>query len=253
MSKRKTAVIVDDEPIAIDVIVAYLKSCPDIELIGTFEKSRDAAAKIPELKPDLLFLDIQMPVLNGFELIEAIIDKHNPYIIFTTAYDQYALQAFEVNAIGYLLKPFSKEKFDKALARFLNPPGKDDELYSGIVNLLSGLKPGQYSDKIIIREQKKIFYLPVTAIIYFEASGDYVSVVTAGKTYLINDSLSALEKKLSPQAFVRIHRSSIINTAQVKAFIPYFNSEYKIVMSNDVTLKMSRNYRDNLLRAFPEL
>ncbi len=255
MKNKITAVIVDDELLSIDVVEAYLKSFPEIEVIGTFNRSSEAVAAIPELKPDLLFLDIQMPVLSGFELIESIIGAVNPYIIFITAYDQYALKAFEVNAIGYLLKPFEKAKFDNTVNKFLVQHSKPDgDLYDGILKMLQQRPaPETRLKRIIVKNAKKIFYIPVSEIVYFEASGDYVKAVTEKDSHLVNYSLSQLESQLPAANFIRIHRSFLINAKQAREFIPYFNGEYQIVMSNRDTVKMSRNYKDNLRKFFPEL
>lgn len=255
MKPKITAVIVDDEPLSIDVIEAYLKPFAEIEIIGKFSRSSEAAEAIPKLNPNLLFLDIQMPVMDGFELIETIIGQVNPYIIFTTAFDQYAIKAFDVNAVGYLLKPFDREKFNAAVAKFLNQfSGKpDDTVYDNILSLL-GQRPLNTSLKrIMVKDAKKIFYIPVSEIIHFEASGDYVKAVTSTASHLVNYTLSQLESQLSVKDFVRIHRSHIINVKQVKEFVPYFNGEYQVVMANRDTVKMSRNYKDNLRKIFPEL
>lgn len=256
MNPTITAVIVDDEALSVSVIKALLKAFPEIELIATFTKSTQAAAQLPELKPELLFLDVQMPALDGFELLSRIEGSINPYVIFTTAFDQYAIRAFEVNAIGYLLKPFDKDKFELAVRKFLDryrSTPKEEHLYSDLLQLLRDRQtPAAQPDRIMIRESRRIFYLPVPEVCYFEASGDYVKVVTPDKTHLINDSLTALEQRL-PQGFVRIHRSFIINTDMVTEFLPYFNGEYKVVMRNKDIVKLSRSYKENLTRIFPEL
>lgn len=252
-----TAVIVDDESLSISVIETYLKAFPEISLVGKFTKSGQAVDKIIALQPDLLFLDVQMPVMNGFELLEAIEGEYNPYVIFTTAFDQYAIKAFEVNAIGYLLKPFDAGKFNNALNKFLlryNSHATSSNMYAGLLKMLQEQQQSAtWLERIMIKDLQRIFYIPVTEVFYFEASGDYVKVVTAEKVHLVNESLAALEQKLSPQQFIRIHRSFIINTEQVAEFIPYFNGEYKLVMRNKDTLKMSRNYKHNLTRIFKEL
>ncbi|WP_118949694.1 LytR/AlgR family response regulator transcription factor [Taibaiella helva] len=256
MKARITAIIVDDELLPADVIEEYLKDFPEIALAGRFTKSRQAAEKILALQPDLVFLDVQMPVMNGFELLDAIAGKHDPYVIFTTAYDQYAIRAFEVNAVGYLLKPFDRDKFGQAVRRFLerHSSGREQHLYDDLLRILRERQtPATYLDRIAIKEAQRIFYLPVADILYFEAAGDYIKVITAQGYHLINDSLGALEQKLDPQQFIRIHRSHIIQAGQVQEFIPYFNGEYKVVMRNKDTLKMSRNYKQNLSRVFRDL
>ncbi len=256
MDTRFRTIIVDDEQLSIDVITDYIKAFPALDVVATCTKSRQAIDKILELKPDLLFLDIHLPVINGFQLIEAIIEKHNPYIIFTTAFDKYAVRAFEVNAIGYLLKPFDKEKFAAAVNKFLtyNRQTNTHDLYDGIVKMLDEKQKAEnYATRVLIKEQKKIFYLPLSDIQHFEAKGDYIKVVSEKKSYLVNDSLAALELRLSPQEFIRIHRSIIVNASYITEFIPYFNHEYHLVMRNGEMLKMSRHYRENLLRVFTDL
>lgn len=256
MNHKITAVIVDDEALPAEVIEVYLKAFPEISLTGKFSRSKSAVEKIIALQPDLLFLDVQMPVMNGFQLLEALGDRHRPYVIFTTAHDQYAIRAFEVHAIGYLLKPFDQEKFNRVVQRFLEQyTGKSSaHLYEGLLKLLQEKQqPPAYLDKIMIKDVQRIFYIPLTDVLYFEASGDYVKVVTAKQSHLIHESMVALEQKLPPQQFIRIHRSFIINAGQVQEFIPYFNGEYTIVMRNKINLKMSRSYKDNLKRIFREL
>ncbi len=256
MNPKITALIIDDEALSIGVIESYLSAFPEIELIGKFTKSRHALDKIAMLKPDLLFLDVQMPVMNGFQLLQALEGRHDPYVIFTTAFDQYAIQAFEVNAVGYLLKPFDQEKFNHALNRFLERygyPTAGGNVYAGLLKMLQEQQPASRRDKIMIKDQQRIFYIPADDVLYFEASGDYIKVVTAAKTYLLNDSLTEMEAKVSSQQFIRIHRSCIVNAEQIAEFIPYFNGEYKIVMRNKDVVKMSRNYKDNLTRIFKEL
>lgn len=255
MHPELTAVIVDDEALAIGVIESYLRDFPSVTIKGTFTASKKAAGMIPALKPDLLFLDVQMPAMDGFQLLDAIAGAHQPYIIFTTAYDRYAIQAFEVNALGYLLKPFDREKFGKVMDRFLHQYGKSSEhAYKQLLELLRERQQAvDYPDKIMIRELQRVFYLPLDEVCYFEAAGDYVKVLADRRQYLVHDSLQALEQKLSPEQFLRIHRSHLVNTSQIQEFIPYFNGEYTLVMKNGATLKMSRNYKENLRRAFPGL
>lgn len=256
MKSKVTAILVDDESLSMDVITAYLKPYKDITIAGAFSRSSDAVEAIIRLKPDLLFLDINMPVLNGFQLLEALIGKHDPYIIFTTAFDQYAIKAFEVNAIGYLLKPFDRKKFDAVIEKYfsISNARPDAAVYESLVKMLRE-KPAvpEYLDQFMVKTAQKIIYVPAEEVYYITASGDYVTLVTVSGQHIISTSLAALEAQLSPEQFVRIHRSAIINTKQVKEFIPYFNGEYHVVMRNSDTLKMSRNYKENLARVFKGL
>lgn len=256
MLHNYTAILVDDEPLSFGVIENYLLSFDQIRVTGKYTESRAALSAILSLKPDLLFLDIQMPQMNGFELIEALGSQHNPYIIFTTAFEQYALQAFEVNALGYLLKPFAKDKFAKAVQKFLafQESSQENAILTGLAKILSSQKENTgFLDKIMIREARKVFFIPVSDIICFEAAGDYVKVYTGHKNYLMNGSLQALESALPPQQYVRIHRSHIININRVKEFIPHLNGEYQVVMQDGPLLKMSRNYKDRATEFFKGL
>lgn len=256
MNHSYTAILVDDEALSLTVIEDYLKAFPEIRVIGRFTKSRQAAEKIAALKPDLVFLDIQMPVMNGFELLEAIAGAHDPYIIFTTAFEQYAIKAFDFNTIGYILKPFDRQRFEQCIQKFLRHRQSDKEntALKELAALLKKAAPEQeHLEHIMIKEASKIFYIPISDVIYFEAAGDYVRVMLSDRHYLINESLAMLEQKLSPQQFSRIHRSHIINIKQVKEFIPLFNGVYNLVMNNRQELKLSRTYKDNLGKIFKGL
>lgn len=242
--KSYKAILVDDELLSLTVLEEYLKDFPEIEIVEKFTKSKQALDAIVQNKPDLVFLDIQMPRLNGFELIEAFIKQHNPYIIFTTAFSEYAVKAFEVNAIGYLLKPINKEKLKHCIDKFHHYQKEEnrDEWFSKIQNLIR--QKDDYLDKIAIKEAKRVFFLPTDEIIYFEANGDYVKIYTLDKEYVVSESLTSFEKRLNPEKFCRIHRSYIINSKEVKEFQPFFNGEYSVVMNNNVSLKMSRHYKE---------
>jgi len=256
MKHKYSTIIIDDESLSISVIEKYMLNFPEIEVVGKFTKSRAALEAILTLKPDFIFLDIQMPVLNGFELIEKILPHHQPFIIFTTAFDQYAIQAFDMNAIAYLLKPIQKDKFNLAVSKAISQLElkNKDFLYESLLLALKA-KPHQndYLNKIMIKEVNRIFYLDVENIIYFETFGDYLKVFTNDKFYIIHESLVSVEKKLNPDHFIRIHRSHLIQVNQIKEFQPHFNGEYNIVMKNGMTLKLSRNYKENLSRLFTGL
>lgn len=252
---KVTALIVDDEALSIDVISAYLKPFQSIEIVGKFTKSKLALEEIKKIKPDLLFLDIQMPKLTGFELIEAVLLDYCPQIIFVTAFDQYAIKAFETNALGYVLKPIDEQKFKIAVAKVLLQIEQNNQsVYQNLKQLLHSNAVAQtYLNRILIKEPNRLFYIPTNEILCFEASGDYVTVVTSQKNYLINESLIALEEKLNPNDFIRIHRSTVLNINKIKEFKPYFNGEYILVLANEKQVKLSRNYKENFNRIFKEL
>lgn len=251
-----SALIIDDEKLSRDVVKLYLEKHPDIRIIGECANGIDALNSILTKAPDLIFLDVQMPDLNGFELLRELEADKTPMIIFITAYDQFALKAFEVNATGYLLKPFEQGRFDatveKAITLFRQR--QKPELEARIRSLLadyeqwkaSSLKTVSYLSRILIRESKKAFFLKTADILYFEAFGDYVRACTAEKKHLFQDSLQHLESCLDPRQFIRIHRSAIVNIDAIKEMHPHFNGEYQVILKNDTQLKLSRSYKDNL-------
>ena len=246
------AIIVDDEELSRDVIRAFLKDQDNIEVIAECSNGLDTLQTIVDTRPDLVFLDIQMPDLNGFQVIKELPADIKPLYIFVTAYDKYALHAFDVSAIDYLLKPFTQERFNtavaKAVSQILN--SRQSEFNKAVENLLviySDLKlkdlKKEYLNRILVRENKKIFLVPLREVYCLEASGDYVRLHLKNKNHLINDSLNNLETKLNPDQFTRIHRSAIINKEMIKEFIPHFNGEYIIVLENNMQVKLSRTYK----------
>ena len=243
------AIIADDESLARNVIRKYLEAFPQIEVAAECENGLVALNKINELSPDLVFLDIQMPDMDGLSMLSQLISP--PMIIFTTAYNQYAIQAFELNAIDYLLKPFDHQRFAQAIHKMLEQhasPSSVENKLNKIQNTLDRiLLPGKsFATRILIKEKNGYSFLKVQDIIWFEADGDYVKIHTAGKTHLKNSSLNELETKLNPQTFVRIHRSTIVNIAYIKEMKPYFNGEYNLHLTNGEKLKLSRSYKDKL-------
>ncbi len=245
--------IIDDEQLAIDVIAEYLKPRVEFEITGKYTKPKQAIEQILKQKPDLLFLDIKMPGADGFEILQSVIHAHKPYVIFTTAFDQYAIKAFEVNAVGYLLKPIDKEKFNEALARLLTlyKANQLESLYSGITNLIAQKpEPDKFLERVMVKDPRSIQFIEVKDILYFEAAGDYVKAVSRSAEKIISYTMTQLEGELSPELFQRIHRSHIVNIKEIREFEPHFNGEYVLNVSNGAKLKMSRNYKENLSRIF---
>lgn len=237
----KKVIIVDDEDPARALVKEYLADYENLILLDECNNGVDAVKSINGFKPDLVFLDIQMPGLTGFEVLKKL--DHMPQIIFATAYDEYAFQAFQVHALDYLLKPYTRERFAEAI-RLLEQ--RSENYLSQIQNLIGSLNEQEtYLDNLLVSVRQKLINIPAKDIIRIEANGDYASLVTSEKNYLSNYGISALEKKLDPKHFTRVHRSAIINVNYIKEVYKY-PSVYEVVMINDEVVKVSRSYLDNI-------
>jgi len=246
------ALVIDDEPLAREMIREMLEGESEVEIIGECANGREAVDAIRAMRPDLIFLDIQMPELGGFEVLEALKTEEVPYIIFATAYDQYAVRAFEVHALDYLLKPFDRERFEASWKRakaFIRE-GRFNERDQHILALLQELKAGpRYLERLVIKTEGRVFFLDVDEICCIESEGNYVRVYNGKKTYLLRETISGLESQLDPKKFLRIHRSSIVRIDKIKELQPWFHGEYHVVLENGKQLTLSRNYRANLQEA----
>ncbi|WP_299211747.1 LytTR family DNA-binding domain-containing protein [uncultured Aquimarina sp.] len=236
----KKVIIIDDEAAARKLIKEYLLDFPELVLLGEANNGVDAVKMINEFRPDLVFLDIQMPGMTGFDVLTHI--EEIPQIIFSTAYDKYALQAFEVHAIDYLLKPYTRERFKIAVER-LTDHSKESAIRPLTESLL--MDRNNYPERILVQSQNKLITIAVEEIIRVEAYGDYSKLITIEGTYLSNFGISVLEEKLDPSVFIRVHRSSIINLNKVKELNKYTKS-YDIVMHNQDVVRVSRGYMDNI-------
>jgi len=231
------ALIVDDEELARKLLREMLGSHPEIEIAAECGNGMEAVKAAGEHKPDLLFLDVQMPKLTGFDVLE-LIDRHNVSVIFVTAYDQYAMKAFEVHAVDYLLKPFSRERFEAALERAKRQKPKK-EVDAG--ELAAAARPaGEYAERIVVKDGTKVTLIPVLKLDYAEALDDYVSLVTEGKKHLKQQTISGLELALDPKLFVRIHRSYLVNLERVTRIEPYGKDSKVAILTNGVRLPVSR-------------
>ncbi|MGH9425726.1 MAG: LytR/AlgR family response regulator transcription factor, partial [Terriglobia bacterium] len=232
-----------------------LQDDPQVTIVGESCNGREALEAIRTHSPDLIFLDVQMPELGGFEVLEAL-GKEIPRVIFVTAYDQYAVRAFEVHALDYLLKPFDQERFDiswqRARAQILRDRnGGTDQR---ILALLEEMKAGnKYLERLVIKASGRIYFLETTEIDWIEAEGNYVSVHSAKKSHLLRETISSLESQLDPKKFLRIHRSSIVRIDRIQELQPWFHGEYRIILQNGTQLTLSRNYRDKLQEALGKL
>ena len=234
----KKVIIVDDEKAGRILIKEYLADFKDLILLEEANNGVDAVKIINKFKPDLVFLDIQMPGMTGFDVLTHL--EEMPQIIFSTAYDEYALKAFEVHAVDYLLKPYTKERFAKAIEKL--PKDKFQNTTESLTNTLL-LDQTNYPEKILVQHQNKLVTIAINDIIRIEAFGDYSKIITENKTFLSNFGISQLEEKLTDAIFLRVHRSSIININKIKELDKYGKS-YDITMINKDVVRVSRGYMD---------
>ena len=226
----------------------YLSKDSDIEIVAECSNGQEAIEAIKEYNPQLVFLDVQMPETDGFDVLAAVDAQHPPTFIFVTAHDQFAIKAFEVNAFDYLLKPFSVERLETTLKRAKAQIKKQENLTTEnrLLMLLSELKSGtQYLNRLTIKDRGKIIFVSIDEVEVIEAQGNYLEVDT-GVTHLIRMRLHQLESKLDPEKFIRIHRSTIVNIDRIKEMHPLFNGDQTILMQSGKKLTMTRNYRDKL-------
>ncbi|TYA92299.1 LytR/AlgR family response regulator transcription factor [Seonamhaeicola marinus] len=235
----KKVIIVDDEASGRQLIKEYLQNYKDLILLGEANNGVDAVKLINEFKPDLVFLDIQMPGMTGFDVLTHL--EELPQIIFSTAYDQYALKAFEVHAIDYLLKPYTKKRFKTSIEKLYN--NSNNKVRPLAESLL--LEESQYPKRILVQSQNKLVTLSLEDVVRIEAYGDYSKIIVNDYSYLSNYGISTLEEKLNNNIFIRVHRSSIINLNKVKELNKYTKS-YDVTMLNGDVVRVSRGYMDNI-------
>jgi two-component system, LytTR family, response regulator len=239
------AIIIEDESPAREIIKSFLKDFPDIELLGEFSDGFEGFKGINTLKPDLIFLDIQMPKLTGFELLELLDEA--PMIIFTTAYDQFAIKAFERNATDYLLKPFSRERFKSAIQKAYVKIEKSEDNIKEYSNLVKQTAEGkEMLDRIVVKWGSKIRVLPLDQIVYFESEDDYVMIYTSQEKFLKQLTMKYLEERLDPKEFIRIHRSFIARVDQIGQLEHFSKDSYVAIMKNGAKLRVSDSGYKNL-------
>jgi two-component system, LytTR family, response regulator len=231
----KTVVIIDDEPLARMLVKEYLQNHTDIQVLQECSDGFEGIKAIQTLRPDFVFLDVQMPKLNGFEMLELI--ENPPMVIFTTAFDEYALKAFEANAIDYLLKPFNKERFDKALKKCLEQNNSKEELP---VSTHAFENYPDSANRIVVKTNNNIKIIPVSEIIYIEAYDDYVNLYSGEACYIKKKTMSFYENTLNKNEFIRIHRSYILNIAFLTRIEQINKDSYISVLKNGAKLALSR-------------
>jgi len=239
------AVIVDDEPLARKRIHDLLREDREVEVVAECGSGAAAMEVLEHEKPDLLFLDVQMPEVDGFELLEAA-EGSVPAVIFVTAYDKYALRAFDAQAVDYLLKPFNESRFEQALQRAKEKIGKGSggQMNADLMSLLKDVQAGRKStDRLVIKSGGRVLFLKAAEIDYVEAAGNYLNLYVGKDTHLIRETMQSLEARLDPAHFLRIHRSTIVNLERIKELQPWFGGEYVVVLRDGRKLTLSRTYR----------
>jgi two-component system LytT family response regulator len=262
LNRKIRALIVDDELLAREALQVMLSGDPEIEVIAECRNGKEAVTAIREQTPDVVFLDIQMPEMDGFQVIAEVGAERMPVTVFVTAYDKHALRAFEAHALDYLLKPFDHDRFDTALQRvktFVRQQ-KLGEISESLLAVLKDLKPKSNKlpsetnkdshkepiDRVIIKSGGRIYFLKVEEIDWVEASGDYLSLHSTGRSHLIRETMGNFHARLNPRKFLRIHRSTIVNIERIKDIQPLFKGEYIISLTSGKRLTASRGYRHEI-------
>ncbi|MCI0485840.1 MAG: LytTR family DNA-binding domain-containing protein [Blastocatellia bacterium] len=241
--------IVDDEPLARRRIRKLLSNDPEIEVIGDCGNGREAVKAISEQSPDLVFLDVQMPEMDGFAILESLPPEQVPFVVFVTAHDQYALRAFDVYALDYLLKPFDRRRFDKALQRAKAQIRKErgSDLGRRTIALLEELRAkSSHEERVVIKAGGRVFFLKAEDIDWIEAEGKYVRLHVGSKSYLLREAISAMEAQLDSKKFLRIHRSTIVHIDRIRELQPWFHGEYRVILNDGTQLVLSRGCRKKL-------
>ena len=256
MSKIRT-LVVDDEPMARERVLSLLTVEDDVEVIGECVNGPQAIAAIQRQSPDLVFLDIQMPGCNGFEVIQTVGADRMPTVVFITAYDEYALRAFEVHALDYLLKPFGRDRFQETLkhAREALDRRRAGDLGRRLLALVHDIKPEQQGqeraaqerlDRLVVKSGGRVFFLRTDEIDWIEAAGNYVRLHLGEESHLFRETMNNMESRLDARRFARIHRSRIVNIERIRELQPWFNGEYVVILRNGTRLTLSRDYRERL-------
>lgn len=227
-------IIVDDEPLARSIVKEYLQTDTGIELVAECNDGFEGIKAIQQYQPELIFLDIQMPKINGFEMLELI--ENPPAVIFTTAFDEFAIKAFEINAIDYLLKPFSKERFDKAIQKYQQQ--KNSQKIQAVIET-AAQSPAQ-QNRVVVKDGNKIKIIPVNQIHYLEAADDYAKIITVDGSFLKKRTMNFFEQSLSAFHFVRIHRSYIVNTQMITRIDAYEKDSHLVLLNTGAKLPVSK-------------
>jgi two-component system LytT family response regulator len=239
--------IADDEPLARERMRSLLGPEDDIEVVAEAGDGLATVEAILTHDPDLVFLDISMPKLDGFGVIATVGAERMPAVVFVTAYDKHALKAFEVQALDYLLKPFDSDRFQATLRRARRQiEGGQADLERRLLDLVRSLNRPTRPERIVVKSSGRLFFLRADEIDWVEAAGNYVKLHVGAEAHLMRETMTAIEQRLSPETFFRIHRSHIVNLERIKELQPWFNGEYVVMLQNGTQLTLSRGYRDKL-------
>jgi two-component system LytT family response regulator len=241
--------IVDDEALGRERIRKLLATHSEVDVIGECSNGREAVETILEERPDLVFLDVQMPELDGFGVIESLDQESLPGIIFVTAHDKFALKAFDVHAIDYLLKPFDRERFEQALSRAIVKfnARESSGLDARVLSMLNEMRAQpKVADRLVVKIDGRVLLIKTEDVDWVEAADNYVSLHVGNDSHLLRETMSSLEKRLPPDQFLRISRSTIVNVERIKELQPMFHGEYVVILRNGAKLNLSRSYREKL-------
>ena len=238
------AIIADDEPLARERIRSLLVAEPDVEIIAECSHGTQTLKATQERRPDLLFLDVQMPRLNGFEVLEALEPEQMPIVIFTTAHDEHAIRAFEVNALDYLLKPFTEARFKSAVLRARNQLNNRPQSNPQVAALLNTVHAANPSGRILVRSPDRILFLKPEEIDYIEAAGNYVVLHVGKERHILRETMTAMEARLIPAGFMRISRSIIVNLARIREIQPLGAGQYSLLLKDGSRLDMTCSLAD---------
>lgn len=261
-------ILVDDEPLALRGLKLRLAEFPEVEIVGECSNGRDAVKEIKAKTPDLVFLDIQMPGLDGFGVVRALIGGPAPLFVFVTAYDKFAIDAFEANALDYIVKPVEEERLKDALQRareavkskvaisretklieMLASLSEDEQdRIKELINDPAWTDKERFAERLSFKDGSKVVVLAADEIEWIDAAGDYMCIHAGGKTHIIRETMKALQQRLDPSRFQRVHRSAIVNIGKVKELHPHSNGEYFLILDNGQELKLSRSYKEVVAR-----
>jgi two-component system LytT family response regulator len=248
-ASKTRVLIADDEPLARERLRMLLADEDWIDIVAECADGASAIGAIEKLHPDLVFLDVQMPGATGFDVIQTVGVTRMPFVIFVTAYDRYALKAFDVHALDYLLKPFDRDRFQQAVIRARQQLERQTsgELERRLLALVRELKPApQHLDRFVVKSSGRVFFVRTEEIDWIEAAGNYVKLHVGTDAHLFRETMNSIEAKLDPHHFFRIHRSHIVNMERIKELQPWFNGEYVVVLQSGLRLTLSRGYREKL-------